>query len=213
MRTLIITLGVPAAGKSTWIASQNLESYTLSPDTIRLQYQAPETSITGGKGITQKNDGAVWTHLFTLLENRMKNGDFTVVDATHTRSSLINRYRNLAREYRYRVIAIDFRDVPLTELHKRNVLRGLKAVPSHVIDNMHARIQHNEIPGWVQIIKPEDFKLEHPMYDYTGEYDSIRFIGDIHSCARELDELQALSETPEQLTVLSETYSIEVQTQ
>ena len=202
MRTLVITLGVPAAGKSTWIANQNLQDYTLSPDTIRLQYQAPETTLSGTRGITQKNDKAVWNHLFTLLENRMQNGDFTVIDATHTRSSLINRYRNLAREYRYRVIAIDFRDVPLEELHRRNSLRGLKMVPPAVIDNMYARIEHNEIPGWITVVKPDDFQLDPPMHNYAPDYTSIRFIGDIHSCATELETLLAKSETPNCFTVL-----------
>lgn len=200
MRTLILTLGVPASGKSTWIKSQGLEDYTLSPDNIRLQYQAPETNIQGGFGITQKNDGAVWDHLFALLENRMKNGDLTVVDATHTRSSLINRYRALAKTYRYRIQLIDFRDVPLEELHKRNASRGIKAVPRVVIDNMHARIQYNTIPSWVQLIKPDDFVLDTSLPNYD-KYDNIRFIGDVHSCHKQLVKVLEDSYKDNQLTV------------
>ena len=201
MRTLILTLGVPAAGKSTWIKSEGLENYTLSPDEIRLQYQAPETTIDGRQGITQKNDGAVWAHLFTLLENRMKNGDLTVVDATHARSSLINRYRALAKTYRYRIQVIDFRDVPLEELHERNAGRGLKAVPPEVIDNMFARVQYNTIPSWVQLVKPDDFVLDTPLPDYSDKYDNIRFIGDVHSCHKQLVKVLEDSYKDNQLTV------------
>jgi len=201
MRTLVITVGTPASGKSTWIASQGLESYTLSPDIIRLQYQAPETQIDGSKGISQKNDGAVWDHLFTLLEHRMQNGDFTIIDATHTRSKLINRYRTLAKQYRYRIIAVDFRDVSLEELHRRNDLRGVKRVPADVIDNMYARIQYNIIPSWIKVVKPDEFTIDEALFDYTDKYNSIRFIGDVHSSFKQLKQILSDTEQDKQLTV------------
>ena len=41
MRTLVVTRGIPACGKSTWIEDQELGVYTISPDAIRLLYAAP----------------------------------------------------------------------------------------------------------------------------------------------------------------------------
>ena len=36
MRTLVVTRGIPACGKSTWIEDHELGAYTISPDAIRL---------------------------------------------------------------------------------------------------------------------------------------------------------------------------------
>ena len=41
MRNLVVTRGIPACGKSTWIEDQELGAYTISPDAIRLLYTAP----------------------------------------------------------------------------------------------------------------------------------------------------------------------------
>ena len=92
MRTIYILRGAPGSGKSTWIKENNLEQYTLSADNIRLMYQSPVLNTSGNFVITQQNDGQVWKFLFKMLEDRMSRGEFVVVDATHYKSELLNRY-------------------------------------------------------------------------------------------------------------------------
>ena len=82
MKTLLLLRGAPGAGKSTFIKENNLEQYTLEADKFRTLISSPELDITGKFNITQHQDGKAWELLFLALENRMKNGDFTVVDAT-----------------------------------------------------------------------------------------------------------------------------------
>ena len=41
MRTLLLLRGAQASGKSTWVAENNLESYTLNADNIRLNIANP----------------------------------------------------------------------------------------------------------------------------------------------------------------------------
>jgi predicted kinase len=90
MRQLVLMMGAPGAGKSTFIKEKGLEPYTLSPDTIRVMYQNPVLTKDGVTQITSANDKVVWEFLFRVLEERMKRGDFTIVDATHSTASAIN---------------------------------------------------------------------------------------------------------------------------
>jgi predicted kinase len=60
----------------------------------------------------------------------MKNGDFTVVDATHCRKVGFSRYRSLCQRYRYRAFVVDFSAVPLEVCLANNMKRPLyKRVP------------------------------------------------------------------------------------
>ena len=104
MRNLVILRGCPGAGKSTWIKENGLEPYTLCPDNIRQMVSSPIYTEQYNKDFTisQENESYVWSLLFELLEKRMQNGDFTIIDATHSRSTDFSRYNSLCETYRYR---------------------------------------------------------------------------------------------------------------
>ena len=53
MRTLLLMRGAPGSGKSTWIKENNLEQYTLSPDTIRVMCSSLELQADGNFKISQ----------------------------------------------------------------------------------------------------------------------------------------------------------------
>ena len=101
MKNLIVLRGCPGAGKSTWIKENGLEQYTLSPDNIRMLASAPILTETNTNAtISQENETYVWSLLYELLEKRMQNGDFTIIDATHSRSTDFSRYNSLCESYR-----------------------------------------------------------------------------------------------------------------
>ena len=184
MRTLILMRGTPGSGKSTFIQSQNWNNYTLEPDAIRLQCQSPKLTIDGSLTISQSNDKFVWETLFTLLEKRMQRGEFTVIDATHSRSSQFNKYRELVKFYRYRVYCIDFSQVPLSTALSQNQLRPqLKQVPDAAIESIHARIQSSTPPSWVTTLPYNEYEpLALAKPDFSN-YSSVKVYGDIHGCA------------------------------
>lgn len=113
MRVLLLLMGSAGCGKSTWIEKNNLKPYTLSADDIRLLCQSPVLQIDGTHGISQKNDAVVWKTLFSLLETRMQKGEFTVIDATNSKTSEMNRYKSMCETYRYRMYCVDFTDIPI----------------------------------------------------------------------------------------------------
>lgn len=185
MRTLVILRGAPGAGKSTWIKNHNLEPYTLSPDNLRIlcstyDFKADGTFATAGNMQTEQQ---TWKILFELLEYRMTRGEFTVIDATASKTRDINQYKELADQYRYRMYCVDFSTVPLEVCLQQNKMRPVeKWVPEKSIENIYARFATQKVPTGVQIIKPEDFDLilEKP-FDLS-DYKKVVFVGDIHGC-------------------------------
>ena len=120
MRKLFLLRGTPASAKSTWVRENNLEPYTISADNVRLLFSSPELQTDGTFKITQKNDKIVWDFIHNTLEDRMSKGEMLIVDATHYKQSLLQPYKSLANKYRYRLYVVDFTNVELDELLRRN---------------------------------------------------------------------------------------------
>lgn len=186
MQYLVLLRGAPASGKSTFIKEHHLEPYTLSADQIRTQVSSPMLNTDGNFVISQKQDKYVWETLHTMLEKRMQDGCFTVIDATHYKTSLISQYKNLAKRYYYRVYIVDFTDVSYEELIRRNNEReDYKRVPEEVIKKMTTCFTDDtEVKKWCTVIKPEQFEETFALQplDLTDVYDEIFVFGDIHGC-------------------------------
>lgn len=183
MRILLLLRGSAGCGKSTWIEQNGLKPYTLSADDIRLLCQSPIMQVDGTEGISQANDNVTWKTLFNLLEVRMQKGEFTVIDATNSKTSEMNRYKEMCNTYRYRIFCVDFTDIPIEEVKRRNANREvLKRVPEEAIDKMYSRFATQKIPSGIKVIKPNELDtIWMKMFDLS-EYKKIHHIGDIHGC-------------------------------
>ena len=189
MRTLLLLRGIQASGKSTWIKENNLEPYTLSADNIRLNIANPVLTEDGSYEISQKYNKVTWELLYKYLEMRMQNGDFTIIDATHSDLKLLNKYKDLASTYKYTMYCLEF-DVPLEEALKRNKERdNYKYVPERVIERTYETIKNNEkFPSALKKIETIDEIINFYTAD-VNQYEKIVIIGDIHSCAEPLKEV------------------------
>lgn len=183
MRILLLLRGSAGCGKSTWIEKNGLKPYALSADDIRLLCQSPVMQVDGTEAISQGNDNVTWKILFNLLEVRMQKGEFTVIDATNSKTSEINRYKEMCNTYRYRIYCVDFTDIPIEEVKRRNANREpLKRVPDEVIDKMYSRFATQKIPAGVKVIKPNELdSIWIKLFDFS-EYKKVHHIGDIHGC-------------------------------
>ena len=190
MRILLVMRGIPGCGKSTWIKEHDLEAYTLSPDNIRLLFSAPELGLDGKYHISAKCDKHVWAFLNERLEARMKSGDTTVIDATHTKESYLKEYKKLCKKYNYRMVVVDFSSIDLDTIKLRNYRReSYKQVSEEVIDRMYQQIS-NPLQGNYEIYKYDEFpNLDNFVYKINGNnYDKVVVFGDIHSCYSPLKE-------------------------
>ena len=183
VRILLLLRGSAGCGKSTWIEQNGLKPYTLSADDIRLLCQSPIMQVDGTEGISQSNDNLTWKTLFNLLETRMQKGEFTVIDATNSKTSEMNRYKEMCNTYRYRIYCVDFTDIPIEEVKRRNANREpLKRVPDEAIDKMYSRFATQKIPSGIKVIKPNELDtIWMKMFDLS-EYKKVHHIGDIHGC-------------------------------
>lgn len=189
MRTLLMLRGAPGCGKSTWIREHSLESYTLSADGIRMLCAGPKLTVDGGQMIDPSNDAVVWETLFQLLEIRMQNGEFTVIDATNSKSTEMNKYKALCDEYKYRMYCVDMTDIPIDTVKQRNASRDpLKRVPEAAIDKMYARFATQKIPSGITVIRPDELDRVFFRRIDLSSYDRIHVIGDIHGCWTALRE-------------------------
>ena len=133
-KKLIVTRGVPGCGKSSWISENELDRYTICPDKLRLMYAAPNPKI------IQTNDNMVWRNVYVMLENRMKNGDFSIMDCAHCRNRSLKDYKKLCKTYGYELEERIF-DITLEEALERDRNReAFKRVPHDVIARMYEQL-------------------------------------------------------------------------
>lgn len=183
MRTLLLFRGAPGCGKSTFIEQHGLKPYTLSADDIRLQVSSPLMTRHGNMTFNPDNDQFVWRMLMQMLEKRMENGEFTVVDATNSKTSEMNKYKTLATTYKYRIYCIDMTDLPIDVCKDRNLQREpLKRVPEEAIDKMYARFETQKVPTGITVLKPDELDQIWIRPIDLSQYSKIHHIGDIHGC-------------------------------
>lgn len=207
MRTLIILRGAPGSGKSTFIKKNKLEDYTISSDKLRVLVGGYYETLTDGLAVNQNNDTYVWNTFNSLLEQRMKQGLTTILDATHcsskkTMKRQFSYYNHLAKRYKYKLFFLDFIEEESTLL-SRNSGRGTSKVPKEVISKMHTNLTNllqepnNGMPDYFKPTTKEEVleMVNNPYYflsDYNG-YSRVRVIGDVHSCATVLEEALSLT--------------------
>ena len=124
-----------------------------------------------------------------MIEHRLAKGDFTVVDATFSRTTEMRRLKRLADQYRYRSYLVDFTDVPVEECLRRNSQRDdYRIVPEEVIQGMYQRFAEEPVLQGIKVLKPSEFESVLVQKVDLSHYRKIVHIGDIHGCYTALRE-------------------------
>lgn len=196
MRKIIFTRGLPGSGKSTVVKSLGLEDYVLSKDDLRLIFSSPTLNAEGKMGINQANNPQVYKEFKRIMHNRMRNGDFLVVDTTMLRGEEIKENLKIASKYFYDVAILDFSSLPIEVVKERNWGRSdIRRVPEYVIDDFYEFIDKssqllsrysnvNIIDGTqdISIVKSNiDGFLHTPIRDFN-HYEKVIHIGDLQGC-------------------------------
>lgn len=192
MRTLLILRGCMGSGKSKFIKDNGLTNYTISADDLRLLFHSPKMNEDGGMSISSRADKQVWDTLYLLLENRMKNGDFTIIDATHKNQKSVSKYIDLAEKYRYNCYQVNI-EASLQECIERNNMREeIRRVPNSEIERAYEILQSNKLPSKFKEVTNINDILNYYVTD-VNEYKEIKVIGDVHGSHTCL--LNAIGET------------------
>lgn len=188
MKQLLLMQGEPGCGKTSFIKEKGLKAYTISPDDIRLEYSSPQWVINENgqpsQVISQSINKKVWNKVYEILEFRMSNGDFTVVDATHADKKQLGKYKNLGEKYGYRIYLVNLSNKDVSMSKTMNTMRdNFKIVPNKVVERMHKKIKDMNIPNYITEL-PKDkvlSSLEWKIADFN-KYNQIHVMGDIHGC-------------------------------
>ena len=127
---MIVLVGVPGSGKSTWAKAQNCQ--VLSSDDFRHMLCGDETN----QNIHQQ----VFAAMRHILRARLETAQATtIIDATNLRVRGRRPWIQMARKFGARVEAMYF-DVPPAVALERNELRE-RRVPPEVIHKMYETMQ------------------------------------------------------------------------
>ena len=137
-KTLVLLQGLPGAGKSTFVKKWGLEPYTLCKDEFRIMAGC----VKNGE-ISQDGNGIVKRVVYMLLEERLKNEVFTVIDETNVFGTTIDKYTEYAQKYGFDVLIIRF-NTSKEECKRRQAERGFRAVSDELIDKMNRFFVHSK---------------------------------------------------------------------
>lgn len=144
MKKIILTVGCPGSGKSTWtreFIAKNPGYFNVNRDDYRQSIMGHEER--GEYKYTKKKEGIVTCMQFDAAKGILYGGDSVkgvIISDTNLNPERRLMWETFAKEYGWKVEYKVF-DVPWTELVKRNSRRGSKAVPIDVLRSMYSRMR------------------------------------------------------------------------
>ncbi|TWT87177.1 Bis(5'-nucleosyl)-tetraphosphatase PrpE [asymmetrical] [Pseudobythopirellula maris] len=190
--SLVVLIGPSGSGKSTFARQHFLGTEVLSSDYCRGLVSDDENN--------QAATGDAFDVLHYVAAKRLAAGKLTVVDATNVQRESRVSLVKLAREYHTLPVAIVF-NLPEEVCQERNKSRADRDFGPHVIRNQRSQLRRSlkslkregfrhifklETPDEVEAATIERVPLWNDKRDEHGPFD---FIGDVHGCCDELEEL------------------------
>ena len=96
MRAILVLRGPSGSGKSTFVRENNLQEFTVSQDEMRIAMYGLTRDEYGRLTIPQKHNKKIYRLQLDIIEDKMKLGEFIVVDSTNTKD--IKDIKKLAKD-------------------------------------------------------------------------------------------------------------------
>ena len=209
MKNILILQGCPGSSKTTLVRQLGFEEFAIGFDRVRELFAGLSYDIDGFpvRALSTRNQKTAIAFAYAALENRLKNGEFIVWDATVPDSRALAHIVDRAVSYGYRIFLYNVQNGLTVEecIMRDETRRGTSAyVGPDVVRSFYERIEHfkvsdnrvtilNELPSKIfddAFILPE-------IRPTTG---GVWAIGDIHSCANAL--MKATSRIPDGDTII-----------
>jgi protein phosphatase len=190
--SLVVLIGSSGSGKSTWARKQFLPTEVVSSDACRAMISDDE------------NDQSVSAEAFRLLhfivEERLRLGRLTVVDATNVKKESRESLLKLARQHHVLPVAVVFK-INERICAERNAQRPDRRLPPYVLNqqtmNLRRSLGHLREEGFARThifenVEAVEQTVIHrvPLWcDRRSEVGPFDIIGDVHGCRSELETL------------------------
>lgn len=190
--SLVVLIGPSGSGKSTFARTHFLPTEVVSSDYCRGLVSDDENS--------QAATGDAFEVLHFIAAKRLAAGRLTVVDATNVQRESRQPLVRLARQYHTLPVAIVF-NLPEDVCQERNRDRPDRTFGPHVVRNQRSQLRRSlrglKREGFRHVFvfeTPEDVdaaRVERtPLWnDKRHEHGPFDFIGDVHGCCDELEQL------------------------
>jgi protein phosphatase len=190
--SLVVLVGVSGSGKSTWARRHFLQTEIVSSDHCRALISDDENN--------QAVSPAAFRLLHALVEERLRVGRLTVVDATNVQKEAREPLLKLARQYHVLPVAVVF-NISERICLDRSVERTDRRIQPHIIHQQGANLRRS-----LGNLQDESFAKLHifesaeaveqtlitrvPLRcDRRNESGPFDIIGDVHGCRSELEML------------------------
>ncbi|MCA9151102.1 MAG: polynucleotide kinase-phosphatase [Planctomycetales bacterium] len=190
--SLVVLIGPSGSGKSTFARQHFLRTEVLSSDYCRRLVSDDENN--------QHATNDAFEVLHYIAAKRLAAGRLTVVDATNVQPESRQPLVRLARQYHALPVAIVF-NLPEDICQQRNRDRMDREFGAHVVRQQRSQLRRSlkklkregfrhifvmESPDDVEAVTIQRAPLWNDRRDDLGPFD---FIGDVHGCCDELEEL------------------------
>lgn len=132
MSDVIILVGLPASGKSTFAKQFILDNpgwVRINKDTLRLEI--------GGNDSWYKKEKLVFKRERELIKESIDNGINIVIDNTHLNPKTLNATKDFVESCGGNIVKVIYFDVEVEEAIRRDKERGSASVGAHVIKHMY----------------------------------------------------------------------------
>lgn len=189
---LVLLVGPSGSGKSTFAARHFRPTEVVSSDRCRAMISDDEAN--------QRVTPDAFELLHVIVSRRLKWFRPTVVDATNLEPKARRGLLDLAKRHHVQAVAVVL-DLPPDLCRNRNAARENRRVDADVIDrqfgtfrSLAKAIQREGFHAVFRLDSPEAveaarFRRRRMPPDFRQETGPFDFIGDVHGCGDELDEL------------------------
>jgi protein phosphatase len=198
--SLVLLIGPSGSGKSTFAREHFLPTEVLSSDYCRGLVSDDENN--------QAATGDAFEVLHYIAAKRLAAGRLTVVDATNVQREARQPLVALARKHHVLPVAIVF-NLPEDVCHERNRERTDRTFGLHVVRQQRSQLRrsikglkregfrHVFVLNSVEDVEQAVIKRVPLWNDKRDDHGPFDFIGDVHGCCDELEELlEALGYEP-----------------
>lgn len=165
MRNIVIVRGPQGTGKSSFLKRLGLEGHSVSFDATRQVVSGDTVGTDGRMTIPQQHNQLVRALTFESLRRRMADGETIGFEATLPTARDVQDVTDIAREFGYAILVIDFFGVPIEQAIAGDANRPERAqVGEYAVRRCYQLAATQTLPGNLDVIRVVDAKsIEQPL--------------------------------------------------